>query len=288
VDSRKFLPDELRFAREVIPNNLSARQLLSFKQAIHPESWFPPTVAISRRGRIKAVATRKSDGLTLAIEHTIIEPFVGEKADFAVFRKSPFLQLEQDTTLIVPQKWVQVFIPTAILRGRKQNQQLALAESLRCWMKLNSLCLEAQRQRQGEYPWRITGVPDYPDREVTLRIDVVSLRGAGKLHIRRQQIRNDLHEVIGKALTKKLPKLVSTVAAKRILMLERQHMNFVPKQILDEVERQRPLFPALAQVNELWIVETMGFDDGYLHFEHYQGSECVDMLSFDGPELFGS
>jgi hypothetical protein len=32
-------------------------------------------------------ATRKSDGKILAIEHTIIEPFVGDKGDFAFFER---------------------------------------------------------------------------------------------------------------------------------------------------------------------------------------------------------
>src|SRR4051794_38857380 len=83
---------------------------------------------------VEAVATRKSDGLTLAIEHTIIEPFVGEKADFAEFAKSPFLHLEQETALILPHNWVQVFIPVGFLRGIKPMQQQALAESLRSWL----------------------------------------------------------------------------------------------------------------------------------------------------------
>src|SRR5438552_15619191 len=34
---------------------------------------------------VDKLATRKSDGRTLAIEHTIIEPFIGDKEDFAFF-----------------------------------------------------------------------------------------------------------------------------------------------------------------------------------------------------------
>jgi len=34
-------------------------------------------------GAVEARATRKSDGMTLAIEHTLIEPFVGDKSDAA-------------------------------------------------------------------------------------------------------------------------------------------------------------------------------------------------------------
>ena len=58
---------------------------------------------------VEALATRKSDRETLAIEHTIIEPFVKEKEDFAFF-EAAFLKIEQDTTLLVPGRWVQVFV----------------------------------------------------------------------------------------------------------------------------------------------------------------------------------
>ena len=34
-------------------------------------------------GTVEALATRKSDRKTLAIEHTLIEPFMGDKRDFA-------------------------------------------------------------------------------------------------------------------------------------------------------------------------------------------------------------
>lgn len=34
-------------------------------------------------------------------------------------------------------------------------------------------------------------------------------------------------------------------------------MNLVPKQILEEIEKRRSSFPALAEVHEIWIVETI-------------------------------
>jgi hypothetical protein len=78
-------------------------------------------------GAVEAIATRQSDGKTLAIEHTIIQPFVGEKEDFAFF-EAAFLKIQQDTTLPVPQRWIRVFIPVGILRGRIDSQ-LAQEES---------------------------------------------------------------------------------------------------------------------------------------------------------------
>jgi hypothetical protein len=49
-------------------------------EVIRPDSIDRKNPAVDR------LAIRESDGKRLAIEHTIIEPFVGDKKDFAYFR----------------------------------------------------------------------------------------------------------------------------------------------------------------------------------------------------------
>ena len=56
---------------------------------------------------VDMLATRKADGTTLAVEHTIIEPFVGDKEDFASFGPA-FLAIEQDHSLLMPGRWLEV------------------------------------------------------------------------------------------------------------------------------------------------------------------------------------
>src|SRR5438270_12189261 len=68
---------------------------------------------------VEARATRKSDGRTLAIEHTIIEPFEKDKEDFVQF-KAAFLQIEEDESLLVPGRWIQVFVPVGIFRNQRK------------------------------------------------------------------------------------------------------------------------------------------------------------------------
>ncbi len=53
-------------------------------------------------GGVEMLATRKSDSTTLAIEHTVAEPFAGEIEDYRVFFEPSFLKLEADKSLIVP------------------------------------------------------------------------------------------------------------------------------------------------------------------------------------------
>lgn len=92
-------------------------------------------------GAVEAVATRKFDGKTLAIEYAIIEPFQKEKEDFTFF-EAAFLKIEEDTALPVPGRWIQVFIPVGILRGQpKPPTRNAIVETVHSWIRTNRICL---------------------------------------------------------------------------------------------------------------------------------------------------
>jgi len=236
-------------------------------------------------GAVEALAIRNSDCKTLAIEHTIIEPFVKEKEDFAFF-KAAFLKIEKDTALAVPGRWIRVFIPVGTLRGQpKQPAREAIIEAVRSWIKTNRLFLA---DGFSEHPCPIALRGKRP-LDVTLYVKVVPLPGPGALHVRRQQMESNLGKVIEKALKKKLPKLVRTDAHKRLLILERQHMNLHPNSILDEVEKLKSTFRDLALVHEIWLLETMfygtDFGGSYLRFERYENSTLVGSLDFQGPNL---
>lgn len=233
-------------------------------------------------GAVEALATRKSDGKTLAIEHTIIEPFVREKEDFAFF-EAAFLKIEEDTALPVSGRWIRVFIPVGTLRGQpKQAARDAIVEAVHSWLKTNRLFL---RDGFSEHRFSIA-IPGKRALDITLYVRVVPLPGPGKLHVRRQQMESNLGEVIDKTLKKKLPKLVRTHADKRILFLERQHMNLYPKRMLDEVEKRKSTWPDLARVDEIWILETMFYErDFYLRFERFEKGTLVGSLDFQGAEL---
>lgn len=86
-----------------------------FLSAYEGGSWADADVtkpdAIDRTNKaVDQLATRKSDARTLAVEHTIIEPFVGDKGDFAEFEKA-FLDIESDKSLAVHGRWLEVFVP---------------------------------------------------------------------------------------------------------------------------------------------------------------------------------
>ena len=239
---------------------------------------------------VDQIATRKSDGKTLAIEHTIIEPFVNDKEDFAFFQAA-FLGIEKDESLLVPGRWIRVFVPVGTLRNQPQESRDAIVQSVHRWIKSSRLILP---DGISQNLCSITGIPGEPPFDITLSLKVVPLQGGpvserGSLHVRRQEVGSSLGDVIEKALRKKLPKLVNTPADKRILLLERQHMNLSPERMLEEIEKRRASFPALVGVDEIWTIETIfygtAFGGTYLRFELYKGSDVVGSFDFEGGNL---
>ena len=103
--------------------------------------------------------------------------------------------------------------------------------------------------------------------------------------VRRQQVTNDLDKVIERALQRKLPKLVTTNADRHLLFLERDQFSFFPELIFAEIERQRPKFPYLGEVDEIWHVETISFQQGFVYFERRMGTGTGASFMFEGDAL---
>jgi hypothetical protein len=233
---------------------------------------------------VDQIATRRSDGKTLAIEHTIIEPFIGDKEDFAFFQ-SAFLGIEKDESLLVPGLWIQVFVPVGTLRNQPQESRDAIVQSVHCWIKSNR---DIVPNGVSQHHCSAAGGPGELPFDITLSLKMVPLHDGsvaerGTLHVRRQEVDSSLGDVIEKALTKKLSKLVNTSADKRILLLERQHMNLLPERTLGEIEKRRVSFPDLADVDEIWIIETIFYGTAFrrtcLHFELYKGAAIASSSS---------
>jgi len=233
---------------------LSAYENLSWADA--EKDW------VDRRidGGVEMLATRKSDGRTLAIEHTVAQPFVGEIQDFRAYFEPSFLNVEADKSLIVPDRWIQVFIPARTLDGHKKpSARAGIIQAVHDWIKNNRFSIA---DGQNDYQCTVTGIPGTAGFEITLTVNAQELPGNGALHVRRQQVKNDFSEVIRAVMERKVTKLVAQPADKHVLILERQHMNLVPRQILGEVRKQAVNFPLMASVDEVWILETIGYTQG--------------------------
>lgn len=235
---------------------------------------------------VDQIATRKDDGRILAIEHTIIQPFVDDLRDLDSF-KEWFLGIEKDESLLVPGRYIQVFVPVGTLQNQPRELRDGIVLSVHQWVKSNRLILQ---DGISKHACSIKGPSGKPQLEIMLNVEAMPLQSErGCLHIRRQEVGNSLGDVIEKALKKKLPKLVNAKADKRILLLERQHMNLDTDRMLGEIEKRRSLFSSLSGVDEIWILGTMfygtAFGGTYLGFMRYEGGHIAGRYDFDGGKL---
>lgn len=233
-------------------------------------------------GAIEALITR-ADGQTMAIEHTLIEPFVGDKRDYAAFEQA-FLNIEDDTSLAVPDTGTIVYVPVGILEGQKPARRNVIVESIHSWIAKNRLNL---REGKHEYECDVSGMSPVT---LTVKRNKIGLSRSnpGSLLVRRQQVTNDLDKVIENALRKKLPKLVRTKADRHVLFLERDQFTFFPDLIFTEIERQRPNFPSLEKVDEIWHVETIFYKQGgYVDFQLPRGDQLLATMAFENGKLVG-
>lgn len=233
-------------------------------------------------GKVEALVTRP-DGETVAIEHTLIEPFVGNKSDFAAFEES-LNELRSDQSLAVQNAGIEVYIPAGTMDGQKPAKRQKIVSCIRSWIAANRLQL---REGDHQYECRVSGEPS-----IELTVKFKPWRNLnnppGILLFGRQQIVNDLDKVVEKALRRKLPKLVNTEADRHILLLEREDFTFHPELIFAEIERQRPSFPLLNKVDEIWEVETPFYkQSGYVGFELRKGGRLLATMQFEKGVLTG-
>ncbi len=233
-------------------------------------------------GAIEALITR-ADGQTMAIEHTLIEPFVGDKRDYAMFEQA-FLRIEDDKSLAVPDTGTTIYVPVGILDGQKPTKRNIIVKSIHSWIADNRLHL-----REGTHECQCD-VPGMPPVTLTVKRHKFGLLrpNPGSLSVRRQQVTSDLDKVVDKALRTKLKKLIDTKADRHLLFLERDQFSFHPDLIFAEIERQRPNFPLLEKIDEIWHVETVFYRQaGHVDFELRRGEQMLATMTFGNGNLMG-
>jgi hypothetical protein len=195
-------------------------------------------------GAVELIATRKSDRTTLAIEHTVIQPYGREKEDFARFDRA-FTPGAADGSLDVPGAILYIDLPAGTLRpGDDWN---TIADSVR-------ECIRAKKQTLPEGYSRLQ-CPLTDGRTAELQVLRQSTPGDKGQTIIRRYGPFDLASTVRTALEKKLPKLLATKTNKHLLMLERDQWHVNHTAIRAELERFRGPFPLLASA-EIWIAET--------------------------------
>ena len=144
-------------------------------------------------GTIEILATGL-DGRTLAIEHTLIQPFVGDKEDFAHFRRS-FLRIEEDQSLVIPERIIYLDVPIGALE--KGYPWEPVVKAVHEWLEVNRLLLPKGRS---QHKCPIGNIRKRKASDLDLQVRVVNSPGfKGAFMIRRYGVKR-LGEVVEKAL----------------------------------------------------------------------------------------
>jgi hypothetical protein len=123
--------------------------------------------------------------------------------------------------------------------------------------------------------------------ELDITLQTMHIPGnPGNCFIARKDMPKDLGTVVEKALRTKVAKLAQTPADKRILLLEREQVPFSELQIYQEIVRLAPFFSQLAQIHELWFVNTSCLaTEACAWFSLIDGRGLVELLTFEQGAL---
>jgi hypothetical protein len=198
---------------------------------------------------VEAVAQNQR-GSRLAIEHTLLQPFEGQKEDDPSFL-AVFGSLENDPTLAVPNYMIDLHVRVgAIPNGvRRQEARRRVYE----WFKNTRDSLPEGASEHA--------VPNLP---FPLRIHIEKTRMdayAGNVFVDRFLPDNrQFVDVVRRALGDKVPKLAGTAADKRILLVEKGTPARGYVEIGDAIESLRQEFPQLEKVDAVWAVSTVAME----------------------------
>lgn len=232
-------------------------------------------------GAVEVVATR-ADGIKLALEHTLIQPFVDDKFDSHVFMKA-FGRIENNAALVRAERSLDVFIPVrAIPKGYDWSE---VGDDLLAWLIAN----HAGVPQDGDFKYSVP--VGRGSKNGCLKLNIIlrttSVPGMkGNCRLGRHSVPGGLETVVEKALRTKIPKLVKASARRRILLLERDQTGITDRDIYQEVVGLSSQFPDLARIDEIWLADTSILSsENCAYFSLMDGRGRVEWLGFDNGAL---
>lgn len=198
---------------------------------------------------VEAVAADK-DGITMALEHTLIEPFEGERGDADRFMKV-FSKLEGKRELIRPGYNVDLAVKVGVIPTGVKWQQVG---DIVC----RHLAARIPLLTEGCALEIVPGV-EFP-LEVSIGISAHDPGEVDHVWISRRLPKDSLEVVVRRALRRKLGKLVAQQADRRVLLLEKADIAGSLTGIRAALDHLSSDFPQLKIIDEIWLVITHSWD----------------------------
>jgi|SRR5580700_9430055 hypothetical protein len=251
-----------------------------FQSAYENRAWAADLLEIPDEridGGVDGFVERASDACRLAIEHTLIQPHIDDRKDFARFGAA-LLPIERDKSLAVPGRIIQVSVKSGTL---KPGSSFSLvSEVLHEWLRQNVQTLPLGRTSHE------CSSKDASGNTISLLTQVYpNPTFPGSFMLRRFFEEDTLGIVVEKVLRDKLPKLANTPADQRVLLLEREQMSLDERRILREIDARRAEFVELQKV-QIWFAETVFYArEGAVDFNQYENNKLVHSLQFYNGRL---
>lgn len=236
---------------------------------------------------VEVIATQLATGRRLAIEHTVVEPFIGEKKDFYENFQELARQLRADASLMEPGIALYIDAPVEVLPKGVPWQPIIDEVKVFLRAEVSSFGTDAEVRDCPSVSHPRKTIPLRVRRQPLERLtEPVDQSTEGFVIVQRY---GEMHvmESVRKALKSKLPKLAGTDVDCRILMLERDQGFVRPSDICKDVESLRPEFPLLSRVHEVWICDTatFGAPREWVEFVRYEGDVHAESFAFYRGEL---
>jgi len=220
---------------------------------------------------VDAIAT-DSKGNRMAIEHTLIQPYLGEKEDTQRFREV-FVPLEDDPSLRLPGFDVQLWPGVgSVQKGTRKLEREHLRDTLQSWFRdtVDKLPKGRSVQTIADLPFTVY-VIKYPHSD-------------GRVFVGRSAVPDTFSAVVENALKTKLPKLVATSVEERILLLETD--SYLDHEKLSSlIKSLASSYPALDKIDEVWVVDTVIWErSGTLWFSKVWPDGVSDVFELSFPQ----
>lgn len=226
--------------------------LRTYKQgqyAAHRLKW----ITHSRCKDVELIA-ENATGDRLAVEHTLLESFPGvsrkEKSIKAASRK-----LREDVSLRVPERVIWVFLPAEAFDCSQPWLWTELDSALDCWARTSLAALPAGDSTHAIPVPVKSGVP----QTLEIKTTVSETPGHPGAVVVRGLLPKDvgpLLPALERAICKKLPKLLQSVADKRVLLLELHGMLIQQEWVIDQLRGD----PQTQKLDALALAYTSGLE----------------------------
>jgi len=224
-----------------------------------------PDEIVRDRPQIEAVAADPSSGEVLRIEHTRLEPFEGEGADWGRLRDIADA-IEGDASIRKGGRDIDVDFAVGAFDGfgKWGRDKPRVIAGILDWLRSNSAGLPEGRSGH------VLRLPE----EVTINTEVDEFDGAGRVFVSRRMPPGSFDASLLRSVERKVPKLLAEPAACYVLLLEK-YIPFPSRYTIGEaIRRATNAVPELSRV-EVWIADTNGWhSDQTVGF--YQVSPSVD------------